>query len=243
MSENGYGLVIGDKNYSSWSLRPWLAMRRFAIPFTEINVDIYGAGARERILKHSPSAKVPALKFQGRVIWDTMAILETLAERHPEHPWWPADAMARATARSIAAEMHSGFTDLRTDMPMDLLHDKRGGEISEGVRRDISRIVEIWKMCRSQYGAGDGFLFGDFSIADAMYAPVATRFRTYVGDLAPFGDDGTCSAYVETVFSMPEMDEWTEGARLEPERRGRGDRSRSREARRTEPATRTRPAG
>lgn len=220
MTATDYALVIGDKNYSSWSLRPWLAMRRFAIPFGEINVDLYNPGMRARILEHSPSAKVPALKTRGRVIWDTMAILETLAEAHPDHGWWPTDAMARATARSVAAEMHSGFADLRTAMPMDLLHEKPMSDIPEGVGWDITRIVEIWRMCRSEFGGGGSFLFGDFTIADAMYAPVASRFKTYVEDLSAFVDDGTAARYVETIFAMPEIDEWSDGARAELDERG-----------------------
>lgn len=210
-----YALVIGNKNYSSWSLRPWLAMRKFAIPFAEINVDIYSAGKRKRILEHSPSALVPALKADGRVIWDTLAILETLAERHPEHAFWPADPAARALARSVSAEMHSGFSDLRNEMPMDLLHEKRVETIPESVVRDIARIVEIWRMCRSAHGDGGSFLFGAFTIADAMYAPVASRLRTYVGDLSGFGDDNTAADFIETIFSMAEMDEWAASARAE----------------------------
>lgn len=220
MITTDYALIIGNKNYSSWSLRPWLAMRRFAIPFTEINVDIYAPGKRKRILQHSPSALVPALKVGGRVIWDTLAILETLAEAHTEHPFWPADPAARALARSVSAEMHSGFSDLRNEMPMDLLNEKRVDKIGENVARDISRIVDIWRMCRSEYGDGGPFMFGNFTIADAMYAPVASRFRTYVGDLSGFGDDGTAAEFVETVFAMPEMNEWAKGARAELDEKG-----------------------
>lgn len=220
MSDPNYALVIGNKNYSSWSLRPWLAMRKFAIPFTEINVDIYSPGKLARILEHSPSALVPVLKFDDQVIWDTLAILETLAERHPEKPMWPSDAQARALARSAVAEMHSGFSSLRGEMPMDLLHEKRVEKIGETVARDIARIVDIWRVCRSAHGGAGPYLFGAFSIADAMYAPVASRLRTYVGDLSGFGDDGTAAGFIETVFAMPEMDEWAAGARRELDERG-----------------------
>jgi glutathione S-transferase len=163
---------------------------------------------------------VPVLNTQGRIVWDTMAILETLAEHHPAHRWWPSDPAARALARSVSAEMHAGFTDLRSVMPMDLLHDKRMSDIPEAAGRDITRIVEIWRVCRSKFSAGGSFLFGDFGIADAMYAPVVTRLRTYVGDLQPFGDDGVASAYCQTIFAMPEMDEWAAGARAELTARG-----------------------
>lgn len=215
MDETGIALVIGNKNYSSWSLRPWLAMKAFGVAFGEINVDIYGPGARERILAHSPSGLVPALKMSGRVIWDTLAILETLAERHADKPFWPADAETRALARSVCAEMHSGFSALRREMPMDLLHDKPASGIGEEVARDIRRIVRIWTECRAAHGAGGPYLFGAFCIADAMYAPVASRFRTYHIDLAAFGDDGAAEDYVETIFAMPELGEWSEGAALE----------------------------
>lgn len=218
--ETDYTLVIGDKNYSSWSLRPWLAMRRFRIPFNEVNVDLYSPGMRERILEHSPSGRVPVLNTQGRIIWDTMAILETLAELHPAHRWWPADAAARALARSVSAEMHAGFSDLRSVMPMNLLNDRQMSDIPEPVGRDIARIVDIWRMCRSKFSGGGAFLFGDFGIADAMYAPVVTRLRTYVGDLQPFGDDGLAAEYCRTIFAMPEMVEWAEGARAELTARG-----------------------
>ncbi len=215
MSETEYALVIGNKNYSSWSLRPWLAMRKFEIPFTEIRVDIYSSGKRERILKHSPSALVPVLKAGECVIWDSLAILETLADMHPDHAFWPARPEARALARSVSAEMHSGFAALRNEMPMDFVHEKPLDEVSEAVQRDITRIFEIWQMCRSAFGGSGPYLFSDFTIADAMYAPVASRLRTYTRDLSGFGDDGTAFAYIETIFAMPEIVEWADGARAE----------------------------
>lgn len=220
MSETGYGLVIGDKNYSSWSLRPWLAMRRFSIPFEEINITLYEQESRIRILKHSPSALVPALIVGDRTIWDTLAILETLAEWHDALPLWPKDRYARALARSICAEMHSGFVGLRDEMPMNITGITPAKEISEAVQQNIRRIIAIWKQARDCDGQNGPFLFGDFSIADAMYAPVATRLRTFAVDLAAYDDDGTASAYIDTLFAMPEMSEWVEGAREELARRG-----------------------
>ncbi len=211
----GYRLVIGNKNYSSWSLRPWLLMRMFGIPFDEINVDIYSPGTRARILEHSPSGKVPALKVGGLTLWDTLAITEYLAEQHPEFAIWPKNREARAMARVVSAEMHSGFDALRSEMPMDLVSSKPVEEVSKGVARDVARIVEVWKMSRAAYGNEGPFLFGEFSAADAMFAPVATRFRTYGADLDAHGDDGTARAYCEAILSLAEIEEWTQAGREE----------------------------
>jgi glutathione S-transferase len=149
------------------------------------------------------------------VVWDSLAILDYLAERHPERKLWPEDEEARAVARSIAAEMHSGFAALRNDMSMDLLSKLPPPPMSTALEADISRVAAIWEDTRARFGQGGPFLFGAFSIADAMYAPVATRFRTYGVDLARFGDDGTGTAYAATVLALPAMAEWTEGAKRE----------------------------
>lgn len=220
MTDSDYALVIGDKNYSSWSLRPWLLMRQFSIPFQEINIDIYQPGARNRILEHSPSGLVPALKSGDLVIWDTLAVIEFLAERHPGLPIWPEAPDTRALARCVAAEMHSGFADLRSEMPMDFLHLKPVANISDAVARNIRRIVGIWRSCRSRAGA-QPYLFGAFCAADAMYAPVASRLRTYGVDLSAHGDDGTAATYCETALSGPAIAEWAEGARRQIAERGR----------------------
>ena len=211
----GYTLIIGDKNFSSWSLRPWIAMKRFGIPFAEERIRLRQPESRSAILCHSPSGKVPALKTNGLVVCDSLAILEYLAERHPELHMWPQDAEARALARSISAEMHSGFVALRNEMSMELLAHFPTPPIGDELARDISRIVAIWRETRARYGAEGPFLFGAFSNADAMYAPVATRFRTYGVDLAAFGDDGKAAAYAEAILASPEMAEWTEGAEAE----------------------------
>jgi glutathione S-transferase len=215
-----YELVIGNKNTSSWSLRPWLAMRRIGVPFREINIDLRAHDAKEQILRYSPSGKVPALlvDFPSKpkhVIWDSLAILEFLAEVHPEASLWPRAAEARAMARSLAAEMHSGFQALREHCPMDFVGRAPMAGLPEPVAVDVRRVIALWQGCRGQLGTSGPFLFGGFSVADAMYAPVASRFRTYLPDLSPFGDDGTAQAYVETLFSMPEMAAWDQGARLE----------------------------
>ena len=221
MTSENYKLVLGDKNYSSWSLRPWLLMRMFEIPFEEINVDIYNTGARARVLEHVPSAKVPALKVDGLTIWDTMAIIEYIAETHTDHAIWPTDKAARAMARAVSAEMHSGFTDLRTEMPMDMNSDKSMDTVSEAVGLDITRIIEIWRMCRETYGHGGPFLFGDFCAADAMYAPVVSRFKTYGVDVADFGDDGIAKSYCETILALGPVKDWTSQGLTEMKERGR----------------------
>ena len=215
-----YRLVIGNKNTSSWSLRPWLALRHARLPFSELNINLRDPDAKAQILRHSPSGKVPALLMDGRAIWDTLAILEFLAETHPEAGLWPKPPEARALARSVSAEMHSSFQALRQVCPMDFLARTPRSELPDDVAADARRIVTLWQDCRRGFGAGGPFLFGRFSAADAMYAPVASRFRTYLPDLAPHGDDGTAQAYVETLFALPEMAAWKQGAKAETEARG-----------------------
>jgi glutathione S-transferase len=215
MAETNYTLVIGDKNLSSWSLRPWIALKACGIPFAEECIRLRQPDSRAEILRHSPSGKVPALKTRTGVVWDSLAILEYLAERHPERRLWPQDEEARAAARCISAEMHSGFVTLRNDMSMDLLAKLPCPPISEALEADIRRVAAIWHDARSRFGTGGPFLFGTFSNADAMFAPVATRFRTYAVDLSRFGDDGAASAYAEALLALPAMGEWTEGAKKE----------------------------
>jgi glutathione S-transferase len=212
MAANDYTLVIGDKNFSSWSLRPWLALTHCGIPFEEICIRLRQPDTKTEILRHSPAGKVPALKTERGVVWDSLAILEYLAERHPEHRLWPEDGATRAAARSISAEMHSGLATLRNDMPMDLISRLPSPPISAGLGADIRRIVAIWKDTRARFGKGGPLLFGSFTCADAMYAPVATRFRTYGVDLGDYGDDGTAAAYAEVLLGLPAIAAWTEGA-------------------------------
>jgi glutathione S-transferase len=219
MTGTGYTLVIGDKNFSSWSLRPWLALKHCGIPFEEERIRLRQPDSKAEILRQSPAGKVPALKTRLGVVFESLAILEYLAERHPEHGLWPQDEEARAHARSISAEMHSGFVTLRNDMSMDLLSRLPSPPLSEALETDIRRIVAIWKDARARFGHGGPFLFGAFSCADAMFAPVATRFRTYGVDLSRFGDDGTAAAYARAILDLPEMAEWTEGAKAEVKQR------------------------
>lgn len=212
MSGSDYRLVIGNLNTSSWSLRPWLAMKRFEIPFEEIRVNLRDEDRKAKIFAHSPSGKVPALYSGDLMIWDSLAILEYLADRHKEKPFWPTVPEARAIARSASAEMHSGFVALRQHCPMDFINTHPVAHFDDTVTLNIKRIVALWRDCRQRFGGGGEFLFSEFSIADAMYAPVASRLKTYVSNLADFGDDGTASAYVETLFEMPEMKAWAVAA-------------------------------
>ncbi|KAB2941781.1 MAG: glutathione S-transferase family protein [Hyphomicrobium sp.] len=215
MAANRYRLVIGNKNWSSWSLRPWLAMRRLKLPFEEINVRLRLADSKAEIMKYSPSGLVPLLLDGDMAIWDSLAILEYLAEAHPDAGLWPADRRARALARCVSAEMHSGFAPLRNTCSMELLATNPLDSVPEDVETNVRRIIAIWRQCRGDFGNDGPFLFGAFTAADAMYAPVASRFRTYLPDLAKYGDDGTAAAYVATIFAMPEMETWTEGAKAE----------------------------
>jgi glutathione S-transferase len=206
-----FTLVVGNKNYSSWSLRGWLAARAAGIPFDEVLVRISEPGSKDELLKHSPAGKVPVLKHGERVIWDSLAIIEYLAEIRPDAGLWPGDPVARAHARSIAAEMHAGFQALRAHMPMNLRKSLPGKGRSRDVAEDIERICAIWTDCRARYGAAAPFLFGPFTAADVMYTPVATRFRTYAVEL-----DGVSQDYVDAVLARPDFLEWHEAALEEP---------------------------
>ena len=205
-------LVIGDKAWSSWSLRPWLAAKVAKVPFREVQVSLRQPDTAEQIARHSPSARVPVLTRGSLTIWDSLAICEYFAEIAPHVRLRPEDANARAVARSVSAEMHSGFHALRKEFPMDF-HARIEGHIpSDQAQADISRITAVWRESRHGFGASGPFLFGAFTIADAMYAPVATRFRTYGIDLDQFGDDGTAADYASALLAMPDMQEWGQGA-------------------------------
>ena len=205
-------LVIGNKNYSSWSLRPWLAMRNAGIPFEERLILLFDENWKESVANVSPSGRVPALLHGGRKVWETLAILEYVNELFPDAGLWPSDRDARAHARAIASEMHAGFTALRSHMPMNLRRgDLKGKGRGPGVNEDIARICEIWRDCRARWGRDSEFLFGAFGAADAMFAPVVTRLDTYGVDL-----DGTCADYSRAVLSLPAFLEWREAALQEP---------------------------
>lgn len=214
-----FELVIGDKNWSTWSLRPWILMKVAGIPFREAHIRLRQDNTKAQALSHSPSGLVPVLKWDGNTISDSLAICETLADLFPEKKLWPTDLVTRAYARSASCEMHSGFMDLRRDMPMDIINRYPGQGRSEGALTHARRIVDIWRTLRGRYGRNaaedQGFLFGHFTIADAMYMPVATRFRTYGIDLAELGDDGSAGTYMDRLLALPAFLEWEEGARLE----------------------------
>ncbi len=203
-------LVIGNKNYSSWSLRPWLVLMHIGIDFEEIRIPLFAPGYKEKILQHSPAGKVPIYKEGDVVVWDSLAICEYLAEKEPSlRPRAPA---ARASARAVSAEMHSGFASLRHALPMNCRAQGRKVQISDEVAGDIRRITKIWSGCRTQYGAGGPWLFGQFSVADAMYAPVVSRFLTY-----EVACQDIAKRYIDTVLSDRPMQQWFADAAKESE--------------------------
>lgn len=207
-----YTLVLGTKDWSSWSLRPWLAMKATGAPFQEIVIRLRQTESKDEILKYSPAGKVPALKISegGRehLVWDSLAICETLAERHPQARLWPDDAFARAEARSFSAEMHSGFPDLRDQLSMDFVRRVPTPDLRDETKAQIARIIEAWSGALSRY-RGE-FLFGRFSIADCMYAPVCSRFITYGIEMPkPVSD------YVSRIMALPAMQEWAKAAQAE----------------------------
>jgi len=208
---SGMTLVIGNKNYSSWSLRPWLAMRQAEIPFSEKLIPLFGAGWPKPVEGISPTLKVPVLIDGKTKVWESLAILEYLADRFPDAGLWPDDTAARAMARSVAAEMHAGFTALRGHMPMNLRKSFPGKGRGPGVADDVRRLTEIWRQCRETYGGEGPFLFGRFSSADAMFAPAVTRLDTYAVEM-----DAVCRKYVDTILALPTFQEWLIAAKAEP---------------------------
>ena len=204
-------LVVGNKNYSSWSLRAWLALRRTGIDFEEIVIPLMRPETREAIRAHSPSGKVPLLKYGDDTVWDSLAIAEYLAERFPADGLWPADPTARAVARSAAAEMHAGFMALRRGLPMNLRAHYPAHARAADVDAEVGRVQDIWRTCRRRFGADGPFLFGRFTAADAFYAPVVGRFRTYDVPL-----DAVCRAYADALWETPDMKEWVAAAIAEP---------------------------
>jgi glutathione S-transferase len=198
-------LVIGNKNYSSWSLRPWLALRASNIAFEEVFIPLYtGKADKDRILAFTRSGKVPTLVDGDLTIWDSLAIIEYIAERFPESRLWPEDRASRAHARSISAEMHSGFMALRSECGMNLHRPVGAIALSDAARADIARVQHIWIECRQRHAKAGPFLFGAFSGADAMFAPVVHRFRTYAIEVAP-----EVKAYMDAMMALPAFQEWT----------------------------------
>jgi glutathione S-transferase len=205
-------LVIGNKNYSSWSMRPWVLLRQAQIAFQEVQLKFDENTRVIGIEKYSAAGKVPVLLIDGEPVWDTLAICETAAELFPKKQLWPEDEKARRAARSICAEMHSGFQALRGRMPMNIRSSHPGKGMTPESRRDIDRVVALWTECRERFGGAGNFLFGRFSIPDAFYAPVVMRFQTYAVKLPP-----AAQAYCEAVRSLAAVKQWVEAALRETE--------------------------
>ena len=205
-------LVIGNKNYSSWSLRPWLLLRAAGIPFEELRLCLDTPGFDAAVRRRSPAALVPVLHDGDLTVWDSLAICEYLAERFPAAGAWPDAPEARARARAVAAEMHAGFGAIRSAMPMNVRARGRRVPTSEALEREIARVLALWQACRERDGAGGPWLFGRFGIADCMYAPVATRFRTYGVDVP-----GAAGEWAAAILAHPAMQAWERDAVAEPE--------------------------
>jgi glutathione S-transferase len=206
-------LVIGNKNYSSWSLRPWLLLRHFGVAFQEMRLKLDTAEFFAQIGRWSPTRTVPVLHDEGLVIPDSLAICEYANERWLDGRGWPADLRTRAAARAAAAEMHSGFRALRLQLPMNVRRVPDGYRWDENAQADIDRVQQLWAQLRREHGAGGDFLCGDFGIVDAMFAPVAMRFLGYGVAM-----DATARAWVDALLALPAMREWREAAAVEPER-------------------------
>ena len=206
-----FTLYLGSKNYSSWSFRGWLAMKLTGQPFREVVFNLADPASRPQIRRVSPGGRVPALHHADRIVWDSLAIAEYLAETFPQGGLWPADPHARATARSAAAEMHSSFQALRGNMPMNVRRSSPGKGRADGVQDDIDRIQALWRDLRSRFGSTGAFLFGTFTLADAFFTPVVSRFRTYNVER-----DDVSAAYARAVWAHPFVGEWATAAATEP---------------------------
>lgn len=208
-----YTLIVGTKNWSSWSLRPYVALRAIGVPFEEVIIPLRADDTTANIKKYSPTGRIPALQIDDcgktHTVWDSLAICETLAERHPDAKLWPDDPYVRAEARSYAAEMHSGFAALRERLSMDFVR-KLTPDLNDAARADIARIIEAWGHALTHHSNKDGFLFGRFSIADCMYAPVVSRFTTY-GVKVP----DNVAAYMKRMMALPAMLDWGKASQAE----------------------------
>lgn len=204
-------LIIGNKNYSSWSLRPWIAMKAAAIAFEETVISLDAPDFKARIAALSGAGKVPVLLDGNVRVWDSLAIIEYLAEKFPHAGLWPAQEHARAHARAVAAEMHSGFLPLRRHLPMNVRRPVKPRPLDNGAKADVARIETVWNECRAQFGTGGPFLYGKFSAADAMYAPVVWRFHTYAVEAS-----ATTRTYMDAVLALPATRDWQDAARREP---------------------------
>lgn len=204
-------LIIGNKNYSSWSFRPWIAMKATGIPFEEEVLPLETPEFRARVDAVSGTGKVPTLIDGDIRVWESLAVLEYLAEKFPDKKLWPADPAARAHARAISSEMHAGFVPLRSACPMNMWRPVLKRDLGADVKANVARIDSMWNDCRKRYGQGGAFLFGSFGAADAMYAPVVSRFHTYGIDVSP-----ASRAYMDAVMALPAWAEWYAAAVKEP---------------------------
>jgi glutathione S-transferase len=211
----GLHLVLGNKNYSSWSMRPWIAMKTAGLPFEETVIPLDAPDFKARVMRISATGKVPALADGDVHVWESLAILEYLAEKFPSARLWPAAPAARAHARAIAAEMHAGFGPLRSHLPMNVWRPVKKRELTPEAAANVARIDAMWSECRARFGEngpdGGPFLFGAFGAADAMYAPVVSRFHTYAVDVGP-----VARAYMAAVMALPAWAEWRKAALQEP---------------------------
>ena len=205
-------LIIGNKNYSSWSLRPWLLMKEKGVSFDEIKIPLYIEGSKEALMKYSPSGKVPALIDSDVTVWDSLSICEYINDKYPDLGCWPQAPASRALARSVSNEMHSGFFEIRNRLPMNCRKKMVVSDIPDSLARDIERVCDIWRVCLQTESGPGGYLFGEFSIADAMYAPVVLRFESYgieVGDIE--------RRYMDVVLANPELRAWVAEGVVEKE--------------------------
>ncbi len=207
----GLQLVIGNKNYSSWSFRPWLAMKAVGIVFEETVISLDAPDFKSRVTAVSGAGKVPVLVDGDISVWESLAILEYLAEKFPEKGLWPRQPQARAHARAISSEMHAGFAALRSQLPMNIRRLVKAHAVDDDARRDIARIDALWNQCRARFANEGPFLYGAFGVADAMYAPVVWRFHTYAVEVSD-----AASTYMRTLMQLPAWNEWREAARREP---------------------------
>jgi glutathione S-transferase len=208
-----YTLIVGTKNWSSWSLRPYVALRAIGVPFDEVVILLRADDTAANIKKYSPTGRIPALQIadggKTHTVWDSLAICEALNERHPDAKLWPDDPYVRAEARSYAAEMHSGFTALRERLPMDFVR-RVTPDLNDAARADIARVIAAWEHALKRHSSHDGFLFGRFSIADAMYAPVVSRFTTYGVEVPQ-----NVAAYMKRMMALPAMQDWGKASQAE----------------------------
>lgn len=205
-------LIIGNKNYSSWSLRPWIFLKENQIEFSEKQIALFTETTDQELSEYNSDFKVPVLKDAGLLVWDSLSILEYISEKYLDSMGWPQDLNARAMARSISCEMHSSFFNVRKELPMNCRRSFQNIKLSPEAAREVGRITELWRNCRSQFGGNGEWLFGEYSIADAMYAPIALRFHGYNIPLS-----GIEEAYVKSVLKQPAIIDWIEAGKAESE--------------------------